>query len=81
MLEGELRRIRWTRFDHVDGLVTAVRSEWASVIGDGISPPSESLSLALTPPALEPESARAQAVSALASGLGFRRAFSLPEFP
>ena len=81
VLGGEVRRIRWSRYDHVDGLVTAVRSEWASVIGEGSVPAAESLGLALAPPAPEPGSTRSLAVTALASGLGFRRAFSLPDWP
>ncbi|SPE23218.1 hypothetical protein SBBP1_210012 [Burkholderiales bacterium] len=80
LVDGQMRRVRWCRFDHDDGLVTAVRSEWATVLAGEATAPGDNVALALTPPALEPGSRRNCTVAALASGLGFRRAFSLPEW-
>jgi len=81
LVRGVARRVRWCRFDHPDGLLTAVRTEWANVLAGGEPLDPAGLALALLPPAPEPESERAAIVAALASGLGFHRAFSLPEWP
>jgi hypothetical protein len=81
LLNGRARRVRWSRFDDDEGLSAAVRSEWASVIAAESESPVAGIGLGLTPPIPEPGSARAATVGALATGLGFNRAFSLPEWP
>jgi hypothetical protein len=81
LLNGRPRRVRWSRFDDDEGLSAAVRSEWASVLAAEALAPGGAVGLALTPPIPERDSARAATVAALAIGLGFSRAFSLPEWP
>lgn len=79
MLQGNVRRARWCRFDDADGLIGAVQSEWAIVGHEAGAQPNSRPALALTPPAPVTGSERAQIVAALAGNLGFRRAFCLPE--
>lgn len=79
LVNGRPCRVRWSRFDSDEGLGAAVRSEWAGVLATETAAPSREAAIALTPPVPEPGSARAASVAALAAGLGFRRAFSLPE--
>ena len=81
LVNGRPRRVRWSRFDDDEGLSAAVRSEWASVLAAEPRGPAAEVGLALTPPVPEGGSARAATVGALATGLGFSRAFSLPEWP
>jgi hypothetical protein len=81
LLNGRPCRVRWSRFDDDEGLGAAVRSEWASVLAAQSSEPDAAPALALTPPLPDPGSARAATVGVLATGLGFTRAFSLPEWP
>jgi hypothetical protein len=81
LLNGQPRRVRWSRFDDDEGLSAAVRSEWASVLAAEPFAPGGAVGLALIPPIPERGSARAATVAALATGLGFSRAFSLPEWP
>lgn len=77
---GRVRRVRSCRFDDIEGLVSAVCSEWASVIAADGSGRKQPAALALTPPVPTKDSMRALAVTALAAGLGIRRAFSLPDW-
>lgn len=77
LVGGRVRRVRWSRFDDTDGLVTALRAEWASVLAAAADIPDASPALALTPPAPLPGSPRARAAAAVAAGLGFKRAFCL----
>ena len=81
LLNGRPRRVRWSRFDDDEGLAAAVRSEWASVLAAESAVPGAAVGLGLLPPIPERGSARAATVGALATGLGFTRAFSLPEWP
>lgn len=76
--DGGVRRIRLSRFDGSDALVTAMRAEWAAIGADrGIG--ADEPALALTPPEATPGSPRARAAAALAAGLDFKRAFCLRE--
>jgi hypothetical protein len=79
LINGRPCRVRWSRFDSDEGLAAAVRSEWAGVLAAESAVPGHDPAIALVPPVPEPGSARAACVAALASGLGFHRAFSLPE--
>jgi hypothetical protein len=79
--DGKPRRVRWCRFDDNDGLSASVRSEWANVLASESLPPAGEPGLALTPPVPVAGSERAATIGALATGLGFGRAFSLPEWP
>jgi len=81
LINGRPRRVRWSRFDDNEGLSASVRSEWASVIAAESRAPVAEVGLALAPPVPEVGSARAATVGVLAGGLGFPRAFSLPEWP
>jgi hypothetical protein len=77
LVDGRVRRVRCSRFDDVDGLVTALRAEWASVLAgvahvQGLSP-----AVALTPPAPPSGTHRARVAGAIAAGLGFKRAYCL----
>lgn len=81
LVNGRPRRVRWSRFEDDPGLSAAVRSEWASVLASESEDPVSGVGLGLTPPTPDPDSARASTVGALAAGLGFNRAFSLPEWP
>jgi hypothetical protein len=79
LLNGRPCRVRWSRFDSDEGLGAAVRSEWANVLAAEPEVPGADPAIALAPPLPEPDSPRAASVAALAAGLGFGRAFSLPE--
>jgi len=81
LLNGRPRRVRWTRYDDDEGLGAAVRSEWATVLAAETSRPNGGVALGLVPPVPDLGTARAATVAALAAGLGFNRAFSLPEWP
>lgn len=73
---GVVRRARWRRFGHADDLATAMRSEWATL---GDFPGAQAPALAVVPPAPEPDTALAQAVSVLARSIGAREIFALPD--
>jgi hypothetical protein len=77
LVGGQLRRVRWSRFDDADGLVTALRAEWASVLAGATDILERAPALALTPPTPAAGSPRAKVAAAIAAGLGFKRAFSL----
>jgi len=78
---GRLARARWCHFAQADGLAAALRAEWASVVGEETgAPASETIAFALTPPAPQDGSELAKLVALLASGLGARHAYSLPQW-
>jgi hypothetical protein len=81
LVDGAPRRLRWCRFDTDEALASAVRSEWANVLAADSAAPGGAAALAVTPPVPLPGSARALTIGTLATGLGFGRAFSLPEWP
>ncbi len=80
LVAGHLRRARWSRFEDAEGLATAMRAEWASIVASEAVAPGAAAALALTPPAPQPASDRARTVAALADALGIRRVFTLPEW-
>ncbi len=80
LLHGRPRRVRWSRFDDDEGLSAALRAEWASVMAAEPDDPGGPIALGVTPPVPEAGTARAATVGVLATGLGFSRAFSLPEW-
>lgn len=79
LLEGAVQRVRWCRYDGVDALASAVHGEWAAVLAAHERPADVPASLAVTPPALEAGSVRAEAIYELGARLGIREGFALPE--
>jgi hypothetical protein len=78
LVDGRVRRVRWSHFDDPQGLATAMRTEWATVLAGETMAIDTTPALAMTPPVPLPQSPRARIATAVAGGLGCKRAFCLP---